>query len=205
MRNFFPAPSIQISVKKLILGAGLVVTAVVGYAVFGEVRPQGVPEVEANSMYDFEATLIDGTPQPLKEFEGKVVMVVNTASRCGLTPQYEGLQSLHERFHERGFTVLGFPANDFMNQEPGTNEEIAAFCEENFGVTFPMFSKVSVKGMEMHPLFAWLIRNTDPDTEIRWNFEKFLVGRDGQPIARFEPRTSPTADEVIAAIEAALD
>jgi len=147
-------------------------------------------------------TTIDGKPAPLSQFKGKVVLVVNVASRCGLTPQYAGLEKLYRKYKDRGFVVVGVPANNFGGQEPGTNEEIAEFCKRTYDVTFPMMAKVSVKGDDMHPLYKFLTAAKGGD--IRWNFTKFLVGKDGRVLERFEPRVDPDAPEVVAAIERAL-
>jgi len=132
---------------------------------------------------------IDGTPTDLAEYLGKVVLIVNTASECGFTPQYEGLQALYEEKREAGFVVLGFPANDFMGQEPGTDAQIAAFCSQTYGVSFPMFSKISVVGERQHPLFAELSDQSEPPN---WNFTKYLIGPDGRLVARYGPRTAPS-------------
>ena len=143
---------------------------------------------------DFKATTIDGRETDLSEYEGEVVLVVNTASQCGLTGQYAGLQELYDTYRDRGFTVLGFPCNQFGEQEPGDETEIATFCERNYGVSFPMFAKVDVNGDDAHPLFAWLREEKSgllPGDAIKWNFTKFLVGRDGQVIKRFAPTTEP--------------
>jgi len=162
---------------------------------------------EIHSPLGFSLENIDGGLVDLSEYEGKVVMMVNVASKCGLTPQYEALQALYERYSPMGFVVLGFPANNFRNQEPGTNTEIKTFCRSTYGVTFPLFSKISVLGDDIHPLYAFL---TDGETDsafagdIQWNFTKFLIGREGKVIARFEPRTEPDSKEVIAAIEDAV-
>ena len=136
---------------------------------------------------DFKATTIDGVEADLSDYEGQVVLVVNTASQCGFTGQYAGLQELYDTYGERGFTVLGFPCDQFGHQEPGSEDEIASFCERNYGVSFPMFSKVDVNGDEAHPLFAWLREEKSgllPGDAIKWNFTKFLVGRDGQVVRR---------------------
>ncbi|WP_457208402.1 glutathione peroxidase [Nocardioides sp. P5_C9_2] len=145
------------------------------------------------SLGDFKATSIDGTETDLATYEGRVVLVVNTASQCGFTPQYKGLQELQDTYGERGFTVLGFPCDQFGGQEPGSDDEIASFCERNFGVDFPLFAKVDVNGDEAHPLFAWLRseRSGLLGGKIRWNFTKFLIGRDGAVIDRFGPTTKP--------------
>lgn len=165
------------------------------------------PESGQNAMgpvLAFTMDRIDGTPVDLADYHGRVLLIVNTASRCGFTRQYNGLQQLHERFADAGLAVLGFPANNFGNQEPGSNEEIATFCEANFGVTFDMFSKISVRGADTHPLFAHLTSRPDMAGDVRWNFEKFLVDRNGNLIARFPSRVDPMSDEMIQAVEAAL-
>jgi glutathione peroxidase len=149
------------------------------------------------SLTEFSAPAIDGTDVDFTTYADQVVLVVNTASKCGFTPQYQGLQALHDEYAERGFTVLGFPCDQFGHQEPGTEEEIASFCEVNYGVTFPMFGKVEVNGDGAHPLFAWL--TSDPNgAPIDWNFNKFLVGRDGGLIRRYDTGTEPAAlaDEI---------
>ncbi len=161
----------------------------------------------AANVYDYTLKSIDGTPAPLSEYKGKVMLMVNVASRCGFTPQYTGLESLYEKYKDQGFVIVGFPANNFMGQEPGTNEEIKTFCSSKYNVKFPLYSKISVKGDDKAPLYQYLTDKTaNPTTggEIKWNFTKFLVGRDGKILARFEPTTKPDSPEVIAAIEHAL-
>jgi glutathione peroxidase len=162
----------------------------------------------ASGPLDFTMKDIDGKDVDLaKTYKGKVVLVVNVASKCGLTPQYEELEKLYETYKPRGLVILGFPANEFASQEPGTNSEIKEFCTSKYKVTFPMFSKIVVKGDGIHPLYKFLTeKETDPSYagEIKWNFTKFLVGRDGKLAARFEPKTVPSAKEVTTAIEAAL-
>ncbi|MBM4830251.1 glutathione peroxidase [Actinospica acidiphila] len=150
---------------------------------------------------------LTGGPADLSQYAGRAVLVVNVASKCGLTPQYEGLERLHERYAERGFTVLGVPCNQFLGQEPGSAEEIAEFCSATYGVTFPMTEKVEVNGDGRHPLYERLVGFADAEGhsgDIRWNFEKFLVGRDGAVVARFSPQTEPESAEVVAAVEKAL-
>ena len=147
---------------------------------------------------------IDGTDVDLGSFEGKVVLVVNVASRCGATPQYKGLQALYEKYKDRGFVVLGFPANDFGAQEPGSDAEIKEFCSSKYDVSFPMFSKITVKGADKPKLYQVLTETADPAGEIGWNFEKFLIGKDGKVAGRFKTRVSPDDAELVAAIEAAL-
>ncbi len=157
-----------------------------------------------SALGDFSARSIDGREVDLGEYAGEVVLVVNTASQCGFTPQYQGLQQLHDDHAEDGFTVLGFPCDQFGNQEPGSDEEIAGFCERNFGVTFPLFSKVEVNGDGAHPLFAWLRSEQGGllGSAIKWNFTKFLVGRDGQVRQRYGPTTKPEklADDIAEAL-----
>lgn len=154
---------------------------------------------------DYEMNRIDGTPERLDSYRGKVILIVNTASRCGLTPQYEGLERLYEQKKDEGFVILGFPANDFGRQEPGTNEQIEEFCRESYGVTFPMFEKIHVKGEDTHPLYERINELPAPlGGEPKWNFTKFLVDRSGRVIARFEPRTAPDDKQLVAAIDEAL-
>jgi glutathione peroxidase len=161
----------------------------------------------AGSLYDYTLNSIDGKPTPLGSFKGQVVLLVNVASRCGYTPQYTGLESLYEKYKGQGLVIVGVPANNFMGQEPGTNEEIKTFCHSKYNVTFPMMAKVSVKGDDTTPLYKFLTeKSTNPEFagDIKWNFTKFLVGRDGTVIARFEPAVKPDDPAVIAAIEKAL-
>ncbi len=147
---------------------------------------------------------IDGTDVDLGAYQGKVVLVVNVASRCGATPQYKGLQALYEKYKDQGFVVLGFPANDFGAQEPGSDEQIKEFCTSKYDVSFPMFSKITVKGAGKPKLYQVLTETADPAGEIGWNFEKFLIGKDGQVAGRFKTRVSPDDADLVAAIEAAL-
>ncbi|NBR00981.1 MAG: glutathione peroxidase [Actinobacteria bacterium] len=159
------------------------------------------------SIYATSIARLDGQPNALSAVDGKVTLVVNVASKCGLTPQYEGLEALQKQYAGRGFSVLGVPCNQFKGQEPGTAEEIQTFCSTTYGVTFPLTEKVDVNGDDRHPLYAALTPVADAEGasgDIRWNFEKFLVGRDGNVLARFSPMVAPDAPEVIAAIEAAL-
>src|SRR5277367_5601815 len=159
------------------------------------------------SIYSFTLNTIDNQPAPLSTYKGKVVLLVNVASRCGFTPQYTALESIYEKYKDRGFVILGIPANNFGSQEPGTNQEIKTFCSSKYNVTFPMMSKVSVKGDDKTPLYQFLTdKATHPDTggEIKWNFTKFLIGPDGRVIARFEPAVTPDSPEVTGAIEKAL-
>jgi len=187
------------------------VAAVVGAAVLA-ISITNNPTAAASgermtSIYDFTLKDIDHKEVNLGQFRGKVVLVVNVASRCGFTPQYEGLQKIYLKYKDRGFVILGFPANNFMSQEPGTDEEIKSFCSAKYNVTFPIFSKISVKGDDMHPLYRFLTsKETNPEFggDIKWNFSKFLVDKTGKVIARFEPAVKPESDQVIQAIEKAL-
>lgn len=159
------------------------------------------------SIYDFTVQDIDGNEVSLAEYRGKVLLIVNVASKCGFTPQYEGLQKLYNEYQDQGFVVLGFPANNFKNQEPGTNQEIKEFCSVNYGVTFPIFTKISVKGDDIHPLYQYLTsKDTNPEFagDISWNFNKFLLDPSGKVIARFESKDKPESEIVLSAIEAAL-
>ena len=162
--------------------------------------------MDPKNVYEFEVNAIDGKKVPLKEYKGKVTMIVNTASKCGLTPQYKDLQSIYEKYKGKGFEILGFPSNDFMGQEPGTNAEIKEFCELNYKVSFPLFQKNKVKGVDKQPLYNFLVSHspTDKDAEISWNFEKFLIAKDGSIAARFSPKTLPTDPAVIEKIESLL-
>lgn len=155
----------------------------------------------ASSIYDFTPNAIDGKPAPLAAYKGKVVLVVNVASQCGFTPQYTGLEKLYEQYKDKGLVIAGFPANNFGAQEPGSNEEIKRFCTRKYSVTFPMYSKISVKGSDQDPLYGYL---TKAGGEVKWNFTKFLVGKDGKVITKFDSGVAPESPELIAAIEKAL-
>jgi glutathione peroxidase len=161
----------------------------------------------ANNVYDFTLSSIDGQPAPLAAYKGKAILLVNVASKCGFTPQYTALESLYEKYKDRGLVIVGIPANNFGAQEPGTNQEIKTFCTRTYHVSFPMMSKVSVKGDDKAPLYQFL---TDPSTdpqhggEIKWNFTKFLIDRNGEIAARFEPNVTPDSPDVTAAVEKAL-
>jgi glutathione peroxidase len=161
----------------------------------------------ASSIHEFTLNSIDGQPVPLAQFKGQVVLIVNVASRCGFTPQYAGLEALYEKYKDRGFVVLGFPANNFLWQEPGTNEEIKSFCTLKYHVSFPLFAKVSVKGPDKSPLYQFLTdKKANPSTGggIRWNFTKFLADKNGKVIARFGSSVPPDAPELLAAVEKSL-
>lgn len=176
--------------------AAVLAFAVVGLAAFGQAH--------AASPLTGEMPGLDGKPIDLASYQGKVVLVVNVASRCGATPQYAGLQKLYDTYKDRGLVVIGFPANDFGAQEPGSDAQIAEFCSSKYGVTFPMFSKITVKGPAAPALYKTLTTSADPPGDIAWNFEKFLIGRDGAVLGRFKTRVSPDDPALIAAIEAAL-
>ena len=160
------------------------------------------------SLFDVSINALDGAPLDLRAYDDDVVLVVNVASRCGLTPQYSGLERIHEQYRARGFTVLGLPCNQFMGQEPGTAEDIATFCSTTYGVTFPLAEKIEVNGDERHPLYRELVEVADSDDgytgDIRWNFEKFLVAPGGKVVARFAPTIDPESTELTAAIESNL-
>ncbi len=167
----------------------------------------GFNMLEAKSVYDFQVETINGKQQKLEAYKGKVILIVNTASKCGFTKQYAGLQKLYETYEKDGLVILGFPANNFMHQEPGSNEEIASFCQINYGVSFPMFAKISVRGKNIHPLYKYLTdKNSNPQFggKISWNFNKFLISRDGRIIDRFSSQTAPEDPKLIAAVEKAL-
>lgn len=159
---------------------------------------------EEKSIYDISVKTIDGKDVKLDAYKGKVIMVVNVASKCGFTEQYSQLQEIYGKYQEKGFEILGFPANNFASQEPGNDDEIKSFCKLNYGVTFQMFSKISVKGDDIHPLYKLLTEDKEHGGKITWNFNKFLIGKDGSVINRFGTRTKPDNKKVITAIEQAL-
>jgi glutathione peroxidase len=170
-------------------------------------KPRKLKSAQATSFHDFTVKDIDGKRVKLEQFRGDVCLVVNVASKCGLTPQYSGLESLYRAYKDRGFQILGFPANNFGKQEPGSNKEIKSFCEKEFDVTFPMFAKISVAGPKQSPLYRFLTEHNDESIagEVAWNFQKYLVGRDGRILKKFEPRTTPDDKELVAAVESALE
>jgi glutathione peroxidase len=162
---------------------------------------------DVKSPLDFKVDSIDGKPVDLSQYKGNVVLIVNVASKCGLTPQYKQLEAVYSKYKDKGLLVLGFPANEFGKQEPGTNQEISEFCTGKYNVDFPMFSKIVVKGEGINPLYQFLTsKETNPgmDGDIKWNFEKFLIGRDGKVVQRFAPTIKPDAPQVVEAIEAEL-
>jgi glutathione peroxidase len=177
-----------------------------GYLLFGALLIMAGSLFAAAGIYSFTLNSIDGKPAPLADYKGKVVLVVNVASQCGYTPQYSALEATYEKYKDQGFVILGFPANNFGAQEPGTNEEIKTFCTRKYSVTFPMYSKISVKGSDQAPLYAYLTKDTGPGItgEIKWNFTKFLIDRNGNVVQRFEPAVTPDSKEVVSAIEKQL-
>jgi glutathione peroxidase-family protein len=180
---------------------------VAGMALTGAAQAQQKEIHTMSGIYDFTMKRIDGTTAPLSDYKGKVLLIVNVASKCGFTGQYAGLQKLFETYQNRGLVVMGFPSNDFLFQEPGTNKEIAEFCSLKYHVTFPIFEKITVTGGKCHPLYKFLIEKaTNPEFsgKITWNFNKFLIGRDGRILARFGSRTTPEDKDLLSAIEAAL-
>jgi glutathione peroxidase len=184
--------------------ATLVSMAVLGCNNANVVTASATAPKNPTSIYDFKMNDIDGHEVALDKFKGKVLLVVNVASQCGFTPQYTGLEALYNKYHDQGFEILGFPANDFGQQEPGTNEEIKQFCTSKFNVTFPMFSKITVLGDNAHPLYKWLIASADRHNPIEWNFTKFLVDKQGHVIGRWKSQTTPDSPELTSAIETAL-
>ena len=160
----------------------------------------------ASNLYNFTLPSIDGKSMPLPDFKGKVIMMVNVASQCGYTPQYTALEAIYNKYKDQGFVILGFPANNFGQQEPGTNEEIKTFCSRKYSVTFPLYSKISIKGSEQAPLYQYLTKDADPSHtgDIKWNFTKFLVDRNGNVVQRFEPAVTPDSADVTSAIEKLL-
>ena len=187
--------------------AAVALTALAKPGDVGDVIKEPTKMAAKASPLDFKVKTIDGKEQKLSEYKGKVVLFVNVASKCGLTPQYKGLEALYEKYKDQGFVILGFPANNFGSQEPGTNEEIKQFCTSKYDVTFPMMSKISVKGEDKHPLYKFLTEGKAGDDfagDIEWNFAKFLVDRNGNVIARFSSKTKPEDAQVAQTIEKAL-
>ena len=198
-------------VRKLFVAA---VAAAAGVAALGRpgdvkdtVKEPTTMEAKSGGALDFTVKTIDGQEKKLSDYKGQVVMLVNVASKCGLTPQYKALESTYEKYKDKGFVVIGFPANNFMGQEPGTDQEIKQFCTTKYNVTFPMMSKISVKGDDKHPLYKFLTEGKAGDefaADVEWNFAKFLVDRNGNVMARFGSKTTPDSPQVTAAIEKAL-
>jgi len=193
---------------KLVGGAAVAVIVsgmtIAAYACGFIFNPSPADPPKEKSVYEFTMKDIDGKDIKLNQYKGDVVMIVNTASKCGYTPQYEGLEKIYEEYKDKGFVILGFPANNFMGQEPGTEKEIKEFCTLKYHVSFPMFSKISVKGEDQHPLYSFLTnKESDPEFagDITWNFNKFLVDKKGTIVARFSSKDTPESDTVTAAIE----
>lgn len=177
-----------------------------GVFMFSLFQPTQKAHAETGDVYDFSFTyLMGGEPLELSKFKGNVILIVNTASECGFTPQYEGLEKLYEKFKEKGLVIIGVPSNDFGKQEPGNNEEIAKFCKLNYGVTFPMASKEIVSGEDAHPFYKWAKKTLGFGTAPKWNFHKYLVNRNGKLIDYFNSATSPDSDRLIKAVEKALE
>ena len=172
----------------------ILLALVIGFAFTSAVSGQG------KTLYDFSVETISGEVFSLSNLKGKKVMVVNTASKCGLTPQYEILEKIYSQYKGRNFIIIGFPANNFMNQEPGSNAEIMNFCTQNYGVSFPMMAKISVKGSDIHPLYKWLTQKSENgvvDADVTWNFQKFLIDEEGRLVKSISPREKPDSDEII--------
>ena len=176
------------------------------YLLLGALSIMAGSLLAASGIYSFTLNSIDGQPAPLADYKGKVVLLVNVASKCGFTPQYSALEATYEKYKSQGFVILGFPANNFGAQEPGTNEEIKTFCSRKYNVTFPMYAKISVKGEDQAPLYSYLTKDTGPGLvgDIKWNFTKFLVDRNGNVVQRFESAVTPDSPEMVAAIEKQL-
>ena len=189
----------------LVIGAFAIVATLYHYGMI--FNPSPATPVTQNSIYDFTMKDIDGNDVDFHQYRGKVLLIVNTASQCGYTPQYEQLEAVYEKYKDQDFVILGFPANNFMGQEPGTDSQIKEFCDLRYHVTFPMFSKISVKGSDQHPLYNFLThQETNPKWagDITWNFEKFLIDANGKVIARFSPKTRPDDPDVIQTIASAI-
>jgi len=190
-----------------LLISALLLVAALSVLAAGKKAGKAPAAVHAASVYEFTMNDIDEAPVSLERYRGKVLLIVNVASKCGFTPQYEGLEKLYTTYKDAGLVILGFPANNFMGQEPGSDAEIKSFCSLTYGVTFPMFAKISVKGADQHPLYTWLTgteSNPDFAGDISWNFNKFLLNREGHVIARFGSRTKPEDPELVDAIKKAL-
>ena len=181
-------------------------TTATKYLLVGAIVIMATSLFAGSGLYSFTLNSIDGKPAPLADYKGKIVLIVNVASQCGYTPQYSALEAIFEKYKDQGFVVLGFPANNFGAQEPGTNEEIKSFCSRKYSVTFPMYAKISVKGADKAPLYQYLTEQTGPAIagDIKWNFTKFLVDRNGNVVQRFEPAITPDSKELTAAIEKQL-
>lgn len=190
-----------------IFGAVAAVAATIGAVGYAQLKPSATPplaDAGKKSAWDFKLVAIDGEPMPMTKFKGKVVLLVNSASKCGYTPQYDGLQKVHLDYQPKGFTVLAVPSGDFLGQEFASNKEISGFCQTKFGIKFPMAEKAHVTGPEALPIYRWAAARLGAENTPKWNFHKYLIGRDGQLIRAFGTKVEPTAPEVRTAIEAAL-
>lgn len=188
-------------------GAGLVAKLAAASVALGAFTSGADPmsAMRGNSVLEHTMKRLDGREQDLREYKGQVVLLVNTASKCGLTPQYDGLEALYRKYRDRGFVVLGFPANDFMGQEPGTDAQIAEFCRSTYGIEFPMFSKITVKGDGMHPIYRELTSQPAPiGGPVKWNFQKYLLDRNGNVVAKFEPQVTPEDPALVKKLEELL-
>ena len=197
----------KVSTRPLWLLMGFVLSCSPSYSLAGE-PPGGkgpiLMALQTGSVYDFTLNDIDGKPVSLGQFKGKVLLLVNTASFCGNTPQYADMQAMYEQYQAKGLEILAFPANNFGQQEPGTNEEIKSFCYTKYSLTFPLFTKISVKGGDKHPLYHYLTEQSPFPGEVEWNFQKYLVDRKGNVVARYQHRTKPLADEIVRDVEREL-
>lgn len=198
-------------IRLAVLALSLVLGCGPSYSQAGERSAASAPEkgsmlmaAQPGSIYDFTLNDIDGKPTPLSRFKGKVLLLVNTASMCGNTPQYSDMEQMYEQYQARGFEILAFPANNFGQQEPGTDQEIKSFCYTKYSLTFPLFSKISVKGGDKHPLYHYLTEQSPFPGEVEWNFQKYLIDRKGNVVARYHHRTKPRSDDVIRDVEREL-
>ena len=191
---------IMIVVSALVVGWGLIA----GLHTVQADQEGMIMAAKTTSIYDFTMDDIDGKPVNLSQYRGKVLLVVNTASMCGNTPQYSELETMYETYQEKGFEILAFPANNFGQQEPGTNQEIKNFCFTKYSLTFPLFSKISVKGDDKHPLYHYLTEQSPFPGEVEWNFQKYLIDRSGNVVARYHHRTKPLSEEIVRGVETAL-
>ncbi len=191
---------VRIAVSTLVIGWGFII----GLHTVQADQDGQLMAAKSPSIYDFTMDDIHGKPVNLSQFRGKVLLVVNTASLCGNTPQYSDLEKMYETYQERGFEILAFPANNFGQQEPGTNQEIKNFCYTKYSLTFPLFSKISVKGEDKHPLYRYLTEQSPFPGEVEWNFQKYLIDRSGNVVARYHHRTKPLSDEIVRGVETAL-
>lgn len=202
----FRFSSVCLVVLGLLLGCKPSYSSAEGMAAPAPVPEKGslVMAAQTPSVYDFTLNDIDGKPVALNQFRGKVLLLVNTASFCGNTPQYADMEAMYERYRAKGFEILAFPANNFGKQEPGTNEEIKSFCYTKYSLTFPLFSKISVKGGDKHPLYQYLTEASPFPGEVEWNFQKYLVDRSGRVVARYHHRTKPLSDDIVRDVEREL-